>query len=116
MYEYNAKIDRIVDGDTIDATLDLGFHLSIKLRLRLLDLDAPELRSRSALERLKARTVSDKLKDLLLPGLPVKVRTNKTGKYGRWLANVWYKDIFINDLIREWINEVNDLYSDGSND
>ena len=42
MYEYNAKVDRVVDGDTVDFIVDLGFNINIKIRTRLIGVDTPE--------------------------------------------------------------------------
>ena len=46
MYKYNAKLDRVVDGDTVDAMIDLGFDTWVHKRIRLLGIDAPETRTR----------------------------------------------------------------------
>ena len=46
MYEYNAKLDRVVDGDTVDAMIDLGFDTWVHKRIRLEGIDAPETRTR----------------------------------------------------------------------
>ena len=50
MYEYNCKIVRVVDGDTVDVVIDLGFNLSKKERVRLAGIDSPESRTRDAKE------------------------------------------------------------------
>lgn len=46
MYDYNATITNVVDGDTYDVNIDLGFHIHIHERIRILDLDTPETRSK----------------------------------------------------------------------
>ena len=46
MYEYNAEVRRVVDGDTVDVTIDCGFNIHIKERVRLSGIDAPENRTR----------------------------------------------------------------------
>ena len=46
MYNYNAKCTRVVDGDTIDATIDLGFGVFVAKRIRLAGINAPESRTR----------------------------------------------------------------------
>jgi len=87
MHEYRAEIVRVVDGDTIDARLDLGFYMSAELRLRLAGIDAPETRGpeREAGKAATAALVAKLAED---PG-PCIVRTSKTGKYGRWLADIF---------------------------
>ena len=51
MYDYKAEIVKVVDGDTIDVLVDLGFRITTHQRLRLKNIDTPELRSSNALER-----------------------------------------------------------------
>ena len=50
MYTYKAKLDRVVDGDTIDANIDLGFDITIHKRIRLAGIDTPESRTRDLVE------------------------------------------------------------------
>ena len=54
MYEYKCTIDRVVDGDTVDATLDLGFSVLYKSRVRLFGIDTPESRTRNKMKKLEA--------------------------------------------------------------
>ena len=54
MYKYNAKLDRVVDGDTVDALVDLGFDTWKKVRIRMMGMNAPESRTRD-LEEKKIR-------------------------------------------------------------
>ena len=51
MYNYNATCVRVIDGDTIDADIDLGFSVKIKKRIRLAGINAPESRTRNLAER-----------------------------------------------------------------
>ena len=51
MYEYNAKLIRVIDGDTVDASIDLGFDVWVKKRIRLHGIDAPESRTRDLEEK-----------------------------------------------------------------
>ncbi len=53
MYTYNAKLVRVVDGDTVDLKIDLGFDIWINERVRLKDIDAPEVRTRDLQEKRK---------------------------------------------------------------
>ena len=53
MYEYNCTVNRIVDGDTIDVTLDLGFSVLYKSRVRLYGIDTPESRTRDKDEKVR---------------------------------------------------------------
>lgn len=89
MYEYRATIVRVIDGDTLDVDIDLGFHVHIKERLRVARVDTPEIRGEERPEGLKSSAF---VKANLPVGEVVRIRTQKTGKFGRWLAEVWYND------------------------
>ena len=65
MYEYNAKLDRIIDGDTVDALIDLGFDIWIKKRIRLYGIDAPETRTRDLEEKSLGFAAKERLEELL---------------------------------------------------
>ena len=86
MNVYRAKVNRVVDGDTVDFEVDLGFHISIRIRTRLLGVDTPE---RGRQDFAKATNI---LIDLLEQQKDeegyVMIETGKTGKYGRWLVNI----------------------------
>ena len=89
MYEYAIKeIVKVIDGDTIDIIIDLGFSLSKKERVRLAGIDTPESRTRDLEEKkfgLEAKAFLERrLKDGFGSGL--KVKTEKDGKYGRMLG------------------------------
>lgn len=89
MYEYRAKVLRVIDGDTIDVELDLGFKIKVFQRLRFAGINAPETRTLDLLEKaegFKAKQyVIDKIDEA---GGYVVVRTNKTGKFGRYIADI----------------------------
>ena len=86
MYKYKAKIEKIVDGDTVDFDVDLGFNVSIKIRTRLLDVDTPE---RGHPDWAKATSIlTTLLNEQKDEEGYVKIETKKTGKYGRWLVNI----------------------------
>ena len=86
MHTYRAKVKRVVDGDTVDFDVDLGFHISISIRTRLLGVDTPE---RGHQDFAKATNI---LIDLLNEQKDeegyVIIETQKTGKYGRWLVDI----------------------------
>ena len=81
MFTYNANIYNVVDGDTIDAIVDLGFKLYIKMRLRLAGIDTPE--KNTPLGKVVKQFVTDSLLDK-----NVVIQTTKPDKYGRTLATV----------------------------
>jgi micrococcal nuclease len=85
MYEYRVtEVIRVVDGDTVDLRLDLGFHLSTALRFRILGLDTPERGQPGWAEATEYTRVY-----LATFPQPLKVRTEKADSFGRWLADVY---------------------------
>lgn len=91
MYEYAVKkIVKVVDGDTVDIEIDLGFSLTKKERVRLAGIDTPESRTRDLAEKELGLRAKDYLKSMLKNAENLKVRTAKDGKYGRMLG--WFYD------------------------
>jgi len=94
MYEYYTKIDKVVDGDTVDVFIDLGFSVWHKERIRLSGIDTAE----------KNTPLGKALKTFLianLEGKMVRLQVSKPDKYGRYLGTVFLKDstISINDQL-----------------
>lgn len=94
MYEYRAKLKRVVDGDTVDFAVDLGFNIYTNIRTRLLGVDTPE-RGHPDWDMAtgKCRKLLRSVADIKFENEPdeewwVNIRTSKTGKYGRWLAEI----------------------------
>lgn len=86
MHIYRAKIIKIVDGDTVDFDVDLGFHIRIRIRTRLLGVDTPERGHKDwATATSMITTLLNEQKDE--EGYVI-IQTEKTGKYGRWLVNI----------------------------
>lgn len=85
MYQYKARIKNIVDGDTFDAEVDLGFHNWTKQRFRLNGYSAPEVRGAEKNIGIIAKA---KLVELLPEGALITIASTKTEKFGRWLADV----------------------------
>lgn len=89
MYEYKARMLKVVDGDTLDLDIDLGLRVHVKERVRLYGINTPELRSSNAEEREAARKASEFLSALVSDGvLTVKTQKDSQEKYGRYLASV----------------------------
>jgi micrococcal nuclease len=90
MYEYRVKkVTGIVDGDTIDVDIDLGFNISYSQRVRLAGIDTPESRTKDKAEKILGLEVKQRLKDVLANASVVVIRTQKpdsTEKYGRVLG------------------------------
>jgi micrococcal nuclease len=90
MYEYRVKkVTGVVDGDTIDVDIDLGFNISYSQRVRLAGIDTPESRTTDKKEKVLGLEVKQRLKDILATASIVVIRTQKpdsTEKYGRVLG------------------------------
>ena len=87
MYEYNCKIRRVVDGDTIDVDVDLGFNTwRINERVRLYGVDTPECRSRDAEEKAAGLLAKKFVGETLHVGETYKITTKEKDKYGRYLG------------------------------
>ena len=94
MFEYNAKLLRVVDGDTIDAMVDLGFDTWKKIRVRFYGINAPESRTRDLEEKKRGLAAKARVIELLdeHDGNFI-LKSHGVGKYGRCLG-----EIFINDM------------------
>ena len=89
MYEYKAVIDRVVDGDTIDVTIDLGFSVWKKMRVRMEGINTPESRTRDLEEKKRGLAAKDRLKSILeFNDNKCVLKVSGVGKYGRALATV----------------------------
>ena len=89
MYEYNFKLVKVVDGDTIDVDIDLGFGVWLqKQRIRMMGIDTPESRTRDLEEKKFGLLAKDKLQTLLANGKVIKTFKDAKGKFGRILADV----------------------------
>ncbi len=95
MFEYNAKLLRVVDGDTIDAMVDLGFDTWKKIRVRFYGINAPESRTRDLEEKKRGLAAKARVKELLAEqdGEFI-LKSHGVGKYGRCLG-----EIFINERV-----------------
>jgi len=85
MYSYRADIVRLIDGDTVEADIDLGFSVSIRLKLRLYGIDTPEVRGPEKLRGLESKAALEKLIEQCSP-ITVQTLKDISGKYGRYLA------------------------------
>jgi len=89
MYNYNAKLDRVVDGDTVDAVIDLGFNVYIKKRIRLAGINAPESRTRNKVEKKLGIAAKERLIDILDGAANCfELESQELGKYGRVLGRL----------------------------
>lgn len=104
MYEYKVKITRIVDGDTVDAEVDLGFDTFIKDRIRLIGIDTPESRTRNKKEKKLGLASKARLKELCSMNkgnLVLKTSKEGKGKFGRILGSILVEgsQVSLNDVL-----------------
>ncbi len=108
MYEYNIKkVTKVVDGDTIDVDIDLGFNISYSQRVRLAGIDTPESRTKDAREKALGLEVKNKVKSAIESAKTVIIKTelpDSTEKYGRILGWV-YLDGAAKSLNEQLIDE-----------
>jgi micrococcal nuclease len=102
---YSAKLVRVVDGDTADAMIDLGFNVWHKMRIRFYGVDAWESRNLPSEEKKKGLAAKAYVKDLLENSDEGKfsIISHGTGKYGRVLGELFVKghDTSVNELLKE---------------
>jgi len=93
MYEYKCKVNKVIDGDTVDVDIDLGFGIVLTdERVRIMGIDTPESRTRNKIEKLFGLAAKQRLKELLSKHCVLKTEINKNGedmkgKFGRVLGD-----------------------------
>ena len=113
MYEYRVKIIKVVDGDTVDVDIDLGFGITLTdERVRIMGIDTPESRTRDKVEKVFGKAAKQALLDMLGETSILKTQINRDGedmkgKFGRILGD------FIVDRHGESISVVKALIEDG---
>lgn len=106
MYTYTAKVHKIVDGDSVWLVVDVGYRMTYKDNFRLIRINTPEVRAQDPVVKAAAYAAKARLAELIPVGSDVLIRTAKSGKYGRWLAEIYVDDgygelVNINDVMVE---------------
>lgn len=96
MYQYNAKVIRWVDGDTLLCLIDLGFYTHKEERLRLARIDTPELRGK---EKEEGKRVKALVTEKFPPDTIVQVHSKKRDNYGRFIAEIYFEG----ESINQWL-------------
>ena len=100
MYEYNCKVKRVVDGDTVDVVIDLGFDIHFATRVRLYGMDTPESRTRNKDEKVRGLMSKDFLKEWMeKDDVIIRTRKDKKGKFGRVLGEMLVLGENVNKLM-----------------
>ena len=107
MYEYKCKIVKVVDGDTVDVDIDLGFGVWLNdERVRIMGIDTPESRTRDEVEKKFGLAAKKRLKELLGPTAILKTQVSKSGedlkgKFGRILGDFVVGDRTVTEILIE---------------
>ena len=95
-YIYRGKLERVVDGDTIDALIDVGFDIWVKKRIRYKGIDTWESRTRDLAEKAKGLEAKARNKELLMEISSksgyFRLKSHGVGKYGRVLGEIFIED------------------------
>lgn len=107
-YYYIAEVVSVYDGDTCTCVVDLGFKTSLRIKVRLVGIDTPEIRTKDKKEKELGYKTRDWLRERIL-GKKVILHTKEKGKFGRWLGMIWDleedKPSFENSYNKQLINE-----------
>lgn len=95
MYIYNAKLDRVVDGDTVDAVVDLGFDTWKFIRIRLVGINTPESRTRDLEEKKFGLASKEYFKSWVAEQEYVIIESTEKGKFGRILGRIYNSDMSV---------------------
>ena len=104
LYQYKAKVIRVVDADTVDADVDVGFGLTMRQRFRVNNFDAPEtFRPRNEAEKIHGEKAKERAIELLIDKDILLKSTKVAGIYGRFGADIWLEDgrSFVEVMINE---------------
>lgn len=100
MYTYSAKVINVVDGDTVDAEIDLGFKIKTIQRLRLIDIDTEEMNDKNPELKELAKTAKQYMIDRLL-NKTVTINSYKSDSFGRYLVEIYIDKFNVNDYLLE---------------
>ena len=105
--EYEAELIKVLDGDTIDCYIDLGFDLKIKKRIRYMGIDTWESRTRDKEEKVKGLAAKARNKELLEAGV-FKILSYGTGKFGRVLGEIFVSPDAVGHEVSENVDKTKD--------
>jgi micrococcal nuclease len=96
-YRYKAKLGRVIDGDTLEMDIDLGFSVWVAVRIRLARINAPELNSPSPEERAGATRAKEWLIQRFASNRECRLQSRRGDKYGRWLGEITHDNANLSD-------------------
>ena len=95
MYEYKAKVLRVVDGDTMVCEVDLGFSITVTERIRLRGINTPEVRGNQKKRGLEVKEIVRNM----IEGKEIILQVYKKGKYGRYIADIVVDDYSLSEYL-----------------
>ena len=106
LFQYEAEVIRVVDGDTIDAKISLGFDVYVKKRIRFQGFNAPESRTRDLEEKKRGLAAKDRVIEILKENdNKFLLKSHGVGKYGRCLGEIFVETLGDDSLQKTLINE-----------
>jgi len=106
LFQYEAEVIRVVDGDTIDAKISLGFDVYVKKRIRFQGFNAPESRTRNLEEKKRGLAAKDRVIEILKENdNKFLLKSHGVGKYGRCLGEIFVETLGDDSLQKTLINE-----------
>ena len=96
-HQYKAKVRRVVDGDTLDLDIDLGFHITLRERVRLMGIDTPETRTRDPVEKANGLKSKRFVEEFATGSVFIEV--HGFGKFGRPLVELYKDDVNLNQKL-----------------
>mgnify|MGYP000453832910 CR=1 FL=1 len=116
MYEYKVKVVKVVDGDTVDVDIDLGFGMVYKKqRVRMVGIDTPESRTRDKVEKLFGKASKKHLKKLLEECETISLVSHDKGKFGRILGTLYAHSETKVDVNQKMIDDCHAVVYSGEN-
>ena len=101
MYNYKISPLRVIDGDTIDAEIDLGFDVKIKKRIRFMGINTPESRTRDLEEKARGLAAKDRVKNILEENIDFELHSEELGKFGRVLGRIYLNKLDGKDCLTQ---------------
>jgi micrococcal nuclease len=105
LYFYKATVNRVVDGDTLNLNIDLGFTIWWRSNCRLAGINAPELKAKEESIKVKANESKQYLVDCVKLGSEVLIKSRELDKYGRPVVDVYYGKDFEKHLNQELLEK-----------
>ena len=95
-YEYESKVKKIIDGDTVQLRVDLGFSIFTDITIRLARINAPEIKGETYFDGLESK---EYLSKIIPVGTEIILKCDGRDKFGRWIGELYKDNENINDMM-----------------